>query len=164
MRYNVIVNNCITFWNRFRLSETKAVRQLVFTQYEMWIQSWICHCRYGIIVSNLSQFKVPTICFRDSLTHWGRVTHICVSRLTITGSDNGLSPCRRQAITWTNDGILLIGPLGTNFSEILIENHTFSFKKIHLKCPLEMAAILSRPQCVKRSFDPVSDLKTKECI
>ena len=51
----------------------------------------------------------------------------------IIGSDNGLSPVRRQAITWTNVGILLIGPLGTNFSEILIETHTFSFKKTHLK-------------------------------
>ena len=69
----------------------------------------------------------------NSLTHWGRVTHICVGNLTIIGSDNGLSPGRRQAITWTNVGILLIGPLGTNFSEMLIEIHTFSFKKIHLK-------------------------------
>ena len=67
------------------------------------------------------------------LTHWGRVTHICVGNLTIIGSDNGLSPGRRQAISWTNAGILLIGPLGTNFSEILIEIQTFSFKKIHLK-------------------------------
>ena len=32
------------------------------------------------------------------LTHWGRVTHICVSKLAIIGSDNGLSPGRRQAI------------------------------------------------------------------
>ena len=68
-----------------------------------------------------------------SLTHWGRVTHICVSKLTIIGSDNGLSPGRRQAIIWTNAGILLIGPWGTNFSEILIEIHTFSFNKMHLK-------------------------------
>ena len=65
------------------------------------------------------------------LTHWGRVTHIY--KLTIIGSDNGLSPGRRQAITWTNVGILLIGPLGTNFNETSIEIHTFSFKKIHLK-------------------------------
>ena len=55
------------------------------------------------------------------LTHWGRVTHICVGNLTIIGSDNGLSPGRRQAIIWTNAGILLIGPLRANFSEILIE-------------------------------------------
>ena len=67
------------------------------------------------------------------LTHWGRVTHICVGKLTIIGSYNGLSPERRQAIIWTNAGILLIGPLGTNFSEILIEIQTFSLKKIRLK-------------------------------
>ena len=69
----------------------------------------------------------------ELLTHWGRVTHICVSKLTIIGSDNGLSPGRRQAIIWTNTGILLIEPSGTNFNEILIEIHTFSFKKMHLK-------------------------------
>ena len=47
--------------------------------------------------------------------------YICVSKLTSVGSDNGLSPGRRQAIISTNAGILLIGPLETNFSEILIE-------------------------------------------
>ena len=67
------------------------------------------------------------------LTHWGRVMHICVSKCTIIGSDNGLSPSRHQAIIWTNAGILLIWPLGTNFDKILIKIHAFSFKKIHLK-------------------------------
>ena len=61
------------------------------------------------------------------------MTHICLGKLTIIGSDNGLSPGRRQAIIQTNAGILLIGPLGTNFSEILREIHTFSLKQIHLK-------------------------------
>ena len=85
----------------------------------------------------------------EGLTHWGRVTHKCVSKLTIIGSDNGLSPGWRQAIIWTNAGILLIGPLGTNFSEILIEIYTFSLKRNHLKVSSgKMAAILSRPQCV----------------
>ena len=59
--------------------------------------------------------------------------HICVSKLSIIGSDNGLSPGRREPIIWTNAGILLIGPLGTNFNKILIEIHKFSFKKIHFK-------------------------------
>ena len=67
------------------------------------------------------------------LTHWGRVTHICASEIIIIGSDNGLSPGRRQAIIWTNAGILLIGPMGINFNEILIEINTFSFNKMHLK-------------------------------
>ena len=61
------------------------------------------------------------------------MTQICVSKLTIIGSDNGLSPGRRQAIIWTNDGILLIRTLGTNFSEILGKIHSFSLKKMHLK-------------------------------
>ena len=61
------------------------------------------------------------------------MTHICVSELPIIGSDNGLSPGQRQAIIWTNAGILLFRTLGTNFSEILSEIHTFSFKKMHLK-------------------------------
>ena len=59
--------------------------------------------------------------------------HIYVGNLTITGSDNGLSPGRRQAIIETNAGILLIGPRGTNFSQILIKICIFSFKKMHLK-------------------------------
>ena len=66
------------------------------------------------------------------LTHWGRVTHICIGNLTIIGSDNGLSPGRRQAIIWTNAGILLIEPLGTNFSENSIAILTFSFTKMLL--------------------------------
>ena len=82
------------------------------------------------------------------LTHWGRVTHICVSKLSILASDNGLSLGRRQAIIWTNAGILVIGPLGTNFSEILIEIITFSFKKMHLKMSSGNGGHLSRPQCV----------------
>ena len=67
------------------------------------------------------------------LTHWSPVTHTCVSKLSNIGSDNGLSPARRQAIIWTNARILLIGPLETNFSEILTEIMTFSFKKMYLK-------------------------------
>ena len=78
------------------------------------------------------------------LTHWGRVTHICVGNLTIIDSDNGLSPGRRQAIIWTNAGILLIGPLGTNFSEILAEIITFSFKKMYFK----VSSAKWRPFCL----------------
>ena len=61
------------------------------------------------------------------------MTHICVGNQAIIGPDNGLSPGRRQTIIWTNAGMLLIGPCGTNFSEILIGIQTFSFKKMHLK-------------------------------
>ena len=103
------------------------------------------------------------------LTHWGRVTHICVSKLTIIGSHNGLSPGRRQAIIWTNAEILLIGPLGTHFNETSIEIHTFSFKKIHLKLSsgkwrpfclglnvlIHVSERVPRPQCVNSLQYPI---------
>ena len=79
--------------------------------------------------------------WNGSLTHWGRVTHICVSKLTLNGSDNGLSPDWCHAIIWTNAEILLIGHLGRNFS---MEIHTFSFKKMHLK----MSSGKCRPFCL----------------
>ena len=50
--------------------------------------------------------------------------------LKIIGSDNGLAPDRPQAIIWTNAGIVSMGPLGTNFNEILNRIHKLSFKKI----------------------------------
>ena len=59
--------------------------------------------------------------------------HICVSDLTSIGSNNGLSPGRRQAIIITNAGILLIRPLGTNFSGFLVEILLFSSNKMRLK-------------------------------
>ena len=93
---------------------------------------------------------------QTNLTHWGRVTHICVGKLTIIGSDNGLSPGWRQAIIWTNDGILLIGPLRTNFSEILSEINSFSFKEMHLK----MSSAKWRQFCFGHN---VFNLKPKWC-
>ena len=66
-------------------------------------------------------------------THWGRVTPLCVGNLTIIRSDNRFSPGRHEAIIYTNAGILLIGILGTNFSEIAIKIHAFSFKTMNLK-------------------------------
>ena len=71
------------------------------------------------------------------------MAHICVSKQTTIGSNNGLSPGRRQAIIYTNAKILLIGPLGTNISEnsnIFIQENAFA----NVVC--EMAAIWL--QCV----------------
>ena len=87
---------------------------------------------------------VSWIIWNGLLNHWGRVTHICVSKLTIIGSDNGLSPDRCQAIIWTSAGLLLIGPLGKNFSEILIKILTFSLKKMRLK----VSSAQRRPFCL----------------
>ena len=78
------------------------------------------------------------------LTHWGLVTHTCFRNLIIIGSDNGLATTRHQAIIWTNAGILWIGPLRTNFDEILREILTFSFKKIRLN----VSSVKRRPFCL----------------
>ena len=88
------------------------------------------------------------------------MTHICVSKLTIIGSDNGLSPGRRQAIIWTDAGILLIGPLGTNVSEIFIEINTFPLKKMHLK----MSSVKGRPSCLGLNVLTHWDIVTHICI
>ena len=70
----------------------------------IWCQG-ICNHYYDVArLANIISAQ------RNVLTHWGRVTHICVGNQTITGSDNGLSPDRRQAIIWTNARMLLIGP------------------------------------------------------
>ena len=78
------------------------------------------------------------------LTHSGRATQIFVSKLTIIGSGNSLSPGHRQAIVWTNAGIVLMWPLGTNFSEILIEIITFLIKEMHFK----VSSAKRRPFCL----------------
>ena len=119
---------------------------------EIWfVDAKILNAKLGKIISvpawlSLYIFTYQSIQLQNfiSLTHWGRVTHICVSKLTIIGSDNGLSPGRCQAIIWTNAGLLLIGPLGINISEILIEILTFSFKKMRLK----VSFVKWRPFCL----------------
>ena len=78
-----------------------------------------------------------------------------LNKLTIIASDNGLSLGRHQAYIWTNDGILLIWPLGTNFSENLIEIHSFSLKKMHLK----MLSGKWRPFCLGLNVLTKSTLK-----
>ena len=76
--------------------------------------------------------------------------YIFVSNLAIIGSDNGLSPARRQAIIWTHAGILLIGPLQTNFSQILIKNlYIFFQENAFENVSWKMVSILFRPQYVK---------------
>ena len=70
--------------------------------------------------------------------------HVSICKLTTIGLDNGLSPVQYQAIIWTNAGILLSGPLGRNFSEILIKIPIFSLKNAFENVVCKMTAILSR--------------------
>ena len=92
-----------------------------------------------------------------SLIHWGRVMDNCLSKLTIIGSDNGLSPDKCQAIIWTSAGVLLTGPLETNLREILIGIQTFSLKKMHLK-----KSVIWQPFCL--SLNALSSVTTVKQI
>ena len=125
---------------------------------EKWHVTEIQYISFHIswIFGNKSNY----IIFHMPLTHWGRVTHICVSKPTNIGSDNGLSPGRRQAIIWTNAVILLIGPLVTNFNETSIEIHIFSFKKIYLK----LSSGKWRPFCLGLNVLICQELKTHGCV
>ena len=118
------------------LTELTKCLTLLSSQRILWkmsvdIQKY--HTKPYMANHNETKFIIIRIILVSLLIHWGRVMHICVIKLTIIGSDNGLLPGRHQTIIWTNDGILLRWPLWTNFSEILIGIQTFSFKKMHLK-------------------------------
>ena len=93
-------------------------------------------------VISLVMLKYFLLPLNELISPWCRI-YTSVNCVSIA-SGNGLSPVRRQAITWTNHVILSIGPLRTNFSEILIENQTFSFKKMISK----MSSVKWRPFCL----------------
>ena len=131
---NQIMNaNDSVFWTKSHLNWQEFSSDVFFSRVGSTIWGvavcyiFLLHVYYQFLLINDSRNPAMT------LTHWGRVTHICIGNLNIIGSDNGLSPERRQAIIWTIAGILLIRVLGTNLNEILSEICTFSFKKIHLK-------------------------------
>ena len=125
-------------WREWIHGQVKIIRRLWLTSQrqrkEIRKKSKINYHSEGTEVCTLGEPK-------PYMLHLGRtqvsLTHLLVvphqpHRISI-GSVNGLSPIRRQAIIWTNAGLLWIGPLGTNFSEILIKIQTFSFTKMHLK-------------------------------
>ena len=132
-----------------------AVLEVIMLHYDTSIRlskkkrTWTARISF---TNSLSEIKawisnyIHSFCGIQSLIHHLIVAewHISIGKLTTIGSDNGLSPGRRQVIIWTNAGILLIWPLGTMFSENLIEIHTFLFKRMHLK----MASAKWRPFCL----------------
>ena len=167
---NVLRNNLLWNWNQNATLPIHEIRlklpsismtiffSLVILSVRQWfvqkghdmqsihgLQNRVSKTNSELILSFYSSYQTLSKNSKSMLlTHWGRVTHICVSKITIIGSDNGLLPDRRQAIIWTIAGILLIGLSGINFSEILIEIPTFSFKKVNLK----VSSAKPRPFCL----------------
>ena len=135
--------NCYYDWNEYHISINEIVRQRLPKMSSIGKGCGVNISEPNTESCGTTQFNIVS-CEFSSSTHWGRVTHICVNSIAIIGSDNGLSPGRRLAIIWTNSGILLIWPLGTNFSEISIDIQAFSFKKIHFK----MSSGKWRPFCL----------------
>ena len=153
LRSTSIILESLTNYDKHPTSYLNFVSYRGVTIYAglLYTQIWhLCFRRYPVSWWRISGWRLFL------LTYWGRVTHICVSKLTIIGSDNGLSPGRRQAIIWTNAGILLIESLGTNFSENLIEILTFLFKKMHLK----ISSAKWRPFCLGLNVLTVLDQMT----
>ena len=108
-----------TVWVSFSLKKTLSL-------YHYWAH----YSKNQAIILNVvyHELHVNTL-----ITHWGQVIYVFVSNLATIGTDNCLLPGRHQAIIWISAGILLIGPLRTNFSETLIKIRISSFKKMHLK-------------------------------
>ena len=107
----------------------------------------LCAC----VVSGLIFFNIVAIMhilvstkFHFPLTHWGWAMHICVCRLTIIVSDNGLLPgwlyqCW-NIVNWT---------AGNRLQWNLTWNSYIFIKENVFECfDCEIAAIMSRPQCV----------------
>ena len=87
----------------------------------------------------------------NKLTHRGRVTHICIRKLAIIGSDNGLSPVWCQAIIWTNLWNIVNWTTGNKLQWSLVLNlYIFIKENAFENVVWKIAAILSQPQCVNK--------------
>ena len=87
------------------------------------------------------------------LSHWGRVTHICVSKLTIIGSDNDLSPGRRSSHYLNQCWNIVNWTLRNKLQWNLSRNSNIFFQKNALENVVcVIASISSRPQWVNNTW------------
>ena len=130
--YSEITSSFILSTLYYHIPQTQF--RLLLRRWKHFLHYWSfgqgIHCWF--LVVNLDKLfnkqQSPMKC--NTLTYWGRVMHICSSNLTIIGS------CRLVVAKPLSASMLeycLIGPLETNFNDILIQIETFSFKKMHLK-------------------------------
>ena len=70
----------------------------------------------------------------------------------IYGSDNGMWHVQRQNIIWTNDRLLLTGPLG-KMSDFEIKFYIFILENKLENIVCQMAAILSSLQYINKQLD-----------
>ena len=85
-----------------------------------------------------------------AVTHWGRKTHICVTKLTSIGSDNGLPPSWTAPSHYLNQCWNIVNwslrnKLQWKFNR---NSNIFIHENAIESVVCEMAAIFSQPQCV----------------
>ena len=139
--YNIMVTDGLLTMYYYRTALHQVLGKFWIPLTLSWQDVCMCVCYADILHCTVPVYPATFKCQRmrkeqtdiNASFNSLRPTDTCVCKLTIIGSDNGMSPGRRPAIIWTNAGILLISPVGTNFNEILIKIHRFSFKKMHLK-------------------------------
>ena len=96
--------------------------------------------------------------------YWGRMTHLCISKLSLHCFKWWLSPDRRQTVIWTNVDLLLIEHVGTNFREVWIRIQHFLLKKINLKVSsARWRPFLYRPRRVSSDL-PGDDGEVRERV
>ena len=95
-----------------------------------WLNGWVNNREAGDLRRHHAHY--------DVIVMWGMYGTVI---WVLTGWGNGVSPVRGQLNVWTNAD-LIIGPLGTNFRDILIECHDSLSRKCIYKCRLKMVAIL----------------------
>ena len=123
-----------------------------------WCHQATNHCLSRCWPRSLLPYGITSMLGHNVLTHWGRATHICVGKLTIIGSDNGLSPGRRQAIIWTIAGILLIGSLGTNLGNFNRNSNIFIQENAFENVVCKMASICLGLNVLKNQTSTHKDL------
>ena len=116
--------------------------------------------RYHIspfIIKMKKYFVVTCHFYQQNWTLWNifanitpKTLSLAFSKLTFIGLVIGLSPGRRQAIVWTNTGILLIRLLRDLHWNINRYSHIFIQDNLFENVVGEMASIIPRPQYVNR--------------
>ena len=147
--FAMCLNKLLNKQRNFRVTEfwqKKTIRMVVFFH----------SCRFCVInalFSGKMKNKVLSKTDCGSLTHWDRVTHICVGYLTIIDLVKGLSPGRRQVIIWNNSGILLIVMIHKFWQALCHLNHVIE-RKNRLLTVSSWKVLL--PYHVSHGYDRVS--------
>ena len=93
-------------------------------------------------------FSIERYAFSFDLSHWGRM-HICVTKLTIIGSDNGLRAWSAPSHYLNKCWNIVNSNLRNNLQWTLNRNSYISIQEnVFENIVCKMAAILSGPQCI----------------